>query len=54
MGGAAGVVTGEDGRELDNAIVVGLLDASQRSIVQVGRVVVIAIAVGLDTGVDAG
>jgi len=50
---AAGVVTREDRLELSNTIRVGLLDASKPSLVNVGLIRAIAIAVGNDTRVHA-
>lgn len=48
------VVTREDGCELDDTIVIRLLNAAKGCAVQVGGVVSVAIAVGLNTGIDAG
>lgn len=53
MSSTAGVVTGEDGLELSNTIRVGLLNASKPSLVNVGLIRAIAIAVGNDTRVYA-
>lgn len=54
MGGASRVVTWEDGRELDDSIIVCLLDAAQGRVVQVAGVVAVAVLVGLDARVDTG
>lgn len=50
--GAAAVVAGEDGGELNNTIRIGLLDATQSRVVQVGRIVRVTVAAGLHTAVD--
>lgn len=55
MRGAAGVVTGDEGLEEGDAVVVGLLDATEESSVEVGGVAGgVAVAVGGDTRVDTG
>jgi hypothetical protein len=54
VGSTAGVVTGEDGLELCNAIGVGLLDSSQEGVVEIRLVTRVTIAVRKDTRVDAG
>lgn len=48
----ASVMAREDSLELSNTIPVGLLQATKERVVQVGRVVGVTIAVGLDTGVN--
>jgi hypothetical protein len=52
VGGSAGVVTGEDGLELGNTITVGLLDASEPGVVDVGLVRAITVAACDNTGVN--
>ena len=52
VSGTASVVTREDGLELSNAILVGLLQATKERLVQVARVVGVAVAARLDTRVD--
>lgn len=53
--GAAGVVTGDEGLEEGDAVVVGELDAAEEGSVEVGAVGGgVAVAVGGDTGVDTG
>lgn len=53
--GAAGVVAGHEGLEKSDAVVVGLLDATEESGVEVGGVGGgVAVAAGGDAGVDAG
>lgn len=51
--GATNVVAGEDGLELHNAIFVAGLDATKECCVEVGGIGLVAVAVGLDTGVHA-
>ena len=52
VSGTASVVAREDGLELSDAILVGLLQATKERLVQVARVVGVAIAARLDTRVD--
>ena len=52
MGGAAGVVAREQGIELDDTVLVGLGDAAEEGLVDVGRIVGVAIAAGNDTRVN--
>lgn len=54
VGGTAGVVTGEDGLELSNTIIVGQLDTTQPGVVDVGLVGAVTVAAGNNTGVDTG
>jgi hypothetical protein len=54
VGGAARVVTGEEGAERGHAVLVGGLDAAGKGLVQVGGVVAVAVAVVLDARVDTG
>lgn len=51
--GARGVVPWEDGLELCNAVRVGLLDAAQEGLVDVGGIARVAVALCDDAGVDA-
>lgn len=46
------IVPREDGVELDHAIVIRLLDATQGSVVQVGRIVRVPVTSGLDARVN--
>lgn len=52
VSGTASVMAREDGLELGNTIPVGLLQASKECLVQVGRVIGVTIAAGLDTRVN--
>ncbi len=52
--GAAGVVAGEEGAELYDAVRGGLLGAAQEGLLVVGLVGEVAVTVGDDAGVDAG
>lgn len=52
VGGSAGVMTREKGQELTDTILVGLLNATQESLVDVAQVGRIAVTLGVDTGVD--
>lgn len=47
-------MTREDRVELNDSIIIGLLDATESSVVQVGSIVRVAIAIGLHTRVDTG
>lgn len=53
VGRAAGVVARDDGLELDHTVDVGLLEAAEEGLVEVGGVVGVAVAGGYDAGVDA-
>lgn len=53
VGGAAGVVAGKDGVELDDAVFVGLLDTAEEGFVEVALVVGVAVTAGGDAGIDA-
>lgn len=46
--GTTRVVTWEDGSELDDTVVISLLDTTEESLVQVGRVVRVAVATFLN------
>ena len=50
--GTAGVVAREDGLELDDTLLVAGLDTAQEGRVEVAGVGGVAVAAGLDTGVD--
>ena len=50
--GTAGVVAREDGLELHDALLVAGLDTAQEGRVEVAGVGGVAVAAGLDTGVD--
>lgn len=52
VGSTASVVAGEDGLELDNALVIAGLDTAEESSIQVGGVGRVTVATGLNTGVD--
>lgn len=52
VGGAAGVVAGEDSLELGDTLLVGLLETTEEGGVEVGVVVGVAVAAGGNTGVD--
>ena len=52
VGCTSGVVAREDGLELDDALAVGGLDSAQEGGVEVCRVGGVAVAAGLDAGVD--
>lgn len=52
VGGAAGVVAGEDGLELGDTLLVGLLETTEEGCVEVGLVIGVAIAAGGNTRVD--
>lgn len=52
VAGTAGIVTGKDGLEGGYAVLVGGLDASEESIVDVGSVRGITVTVGNDTAID--
>lgn len=52
VGGSAGVMTREDGLELQDAVLVGFLQTTKEGGVQVGGVVGVAVAAGRDTRVD--
>lgn len=52
VGGAAGVVTREEGLELDDTLFVAGLDSAQESGVEVRGVILVAVSAGRDTGVD--
>lgn len=52
--GAAGVVTGEEGGELGDSVVLGGLEATEEGGVEVGGVGGVAVSGGDDAGVDAG
>lgn len=54
MGCAAGVVAREDGLELGDTRVVGLLNSTEESRVQVGLIGGVAVAAGHNARVDAG
>lgn len=54
VGGTAGVVAGEDGLELGDAVRVGLLDAAEPGVVDVGLVGAVAVSAGHDARVDTG
>lgn len=49
---ATSVMAREDSLELSDTIIVGLLQATKERVVQVGRVVGVTIAAGLNTGVN--
>lgn len=53
VGGTAGVVAGEDGLELDHAIVVAGLDTAQEGCIEVGGIRGVTVAAGFNAGVDA-
>lgn len=52
VGSTTGVVTGEDGLELRNTILVGLLETTEEGRVEVGLVVRVSVSAGTNTGVD--
>lgn len=52
VGSTPGVVAREDGLELDDAVLVAGLDSAQEGGVEVSCVGLVAVAAGLDTGVD--
>lgn len=54
MGGTSRVVAREERRELYHTVVVGLLDATQGGVVEVGSVVVVAVALALNATVHTG
>lgn len=51
VGSASVVMTRKDGRELYHTVVINLLDATKSSAVEVARVVVVAVALAVDTTV---
>lgn len=53
VGGAAGVVTWEDGGELGDAVILSRLKAAKEGLVDVRGIIGIAITTGYDAGVDA-
>lgn len=54
VGGAAVVVTRKDGLELSNSLFVGLLNTTQKGLVEISRVISVSVHRAVDTGVDAG
>lgn len=44
----------EEGVELDDTVGIGLSNAAKESLVQVGRIIVVTIALRLDSTVDTG
>lgn len=52
VGGPASVVAGEDGLELGDTFLVGLLETTEEGCVEVGLVVGVAVTAGGNTGVD--
>lgn len=52
VGSTACVVTGKNGLELNNALVVAWLDSAQEGSVEVGGIGRVTVTAGLDTGVD--
>ena len=52
VGGAAGVVTREQGVELYDTALVGLVDTAQESVIDVGLITTITVTASDDTGVD--
>lgn len=52
VGSTTSVVAGEDGLELDNALVVTGLDTAKESCIQIGSIGRVAVTTGLDSRVD--